>query len=155
MKESSELIGRIKALAQPIVEDEGLELVGVEFQRESRGWVLRLYIEREGGVTLADCEGVSHQLGDLLDVKDLINYSYTLEVSSPGLDRPLTKEADFTRFAGRLARVTTFQPVEGRRRFLGRLRGVQEGQVLLEKGDGSMVAIPWETIAKARLEVEW
>lgn len=154
MKDSSELIGRVRSLVQPIMEDEGLELVGVEFQRERRGWILRLYIDREGRVTLADCEGVSHQLGDLLDVEDLIDHPYTLEVSSPGLDRPLTKEADFIRFVGRLARVTTFQPVEGRRRFLGRLRGVREGQVLLEKGDGSMVAIPCGTIAKARLEVE-
>jgi len=154
MKDSSELIRRVRALAQPLVEAEGLELVGVEFQRERRGWVLRLYIDKEGGVTLADCEGVSHQLGDLLDVQDLIGHPYTLEVSSPGLDRPLTKEEDFIRFAGRLARVTTVQPLEGRRRFLGRLRGVREGQVLLEKGDGSVVAIPWGAIAKARLEIE-
>lgn len=154
MKDSSGLIGRIRALAQPLVEAEGLELVGVEFQRERRGWVLRLYIDKEGGVTLADCEGVSHQLGDLLDVEDLIGHPYTLEVSSPGLDRPLTKEEDFIRFAGRLARVTTVRPLEGRRRFLGRLKGVREGQILLEKEDGSVVAIPWGAIAKARLEIE-
>jgi len=150
-----ELIERIKALAQPIVEGEGLELVELEFQREQGGWVLRLYIDKEGGVSLDDCEVVSHQLGDLLDVEDLIDHPYSLEVSSPGLDRPLSKETDLHRFAGRAVRITTYQPVEGRRKFVGRLLGYRDGRVILQRDDGSVMEIPYTTVAKARLEVEF
>lgn len=150
-----ELIERIKALAQPIVEGEGLELVELEFQREQGGWVLRLYIDKEGGVSLDDCEVVSHQLGDLLDVEDLIDHPYSLEVSSPGLDRPLSKETDWHRFAGRAVRITTYQPVEGRRKFVGRLLGYRDGRVILQRDDGSVMEIPYTTVAKARLEVEF
>jgi len=150
-----ELIERIKALAQPIVEGEGLELVELEFQREQGGWVLRLYIDKEGGVSLDDCEVVSHQLGDLLDVEDLIDHPYSLEVSSPGLDRPLSKETDWHRFAGRAVRITTYQPVDGRRKFVGRLLGYRDGRVILQRDDGSVMEIPYTTVAKARLEVEF
>ena len=150
-----ELIERIKAIALPIVEGEGLELVDVEFQRERGGWVLRLYIDKEEGVSLADCETVSAQLGDILDVEDLIDHPYNLEVSSPGLNRPLSREADFTRFAGRLVRITTLKPLGGRRRFVGRLLGLRDGNVILQEEDGSSAAIPHSAIAKARLEVEF
>jgi len=150
-----ELIERLKALARPIVEGEGLELVELEFQRERGGWILRLYIDREGGVSLDDCEVVSRQLGDLLDVEDLIDHPYSLEVSSPGLDRPLSKETDLHRFAGRTVRITTYQPVEGLRKFVGRLLSYRDGQVILQGDDGSVVEIPYTTVAKARLEVEF
>lgn len=149
-----DLIERIKALALPVVESEGLELVDVEFQRERGGWVLRLYIDKEGGVSLADCETVSAQLGNILDVEDLIDHPYNLEVSSPGLNRPLKGEADFIRFAGRLVLMTTSQPVGGRSRFVGRLLGLKEGNVIIEEADSS-TTIPYALIAKARLEGEF
>lgn len=153
-----DLIERIKAVAFPLVEREGLELVDVEFRREQGGWVLRFYIDKEGGVSLADCETVSARLGNTLDMEDLIDHPYTLEVSSPGLNRPLKREADFIRFAGRLVRITTAQPVGGRHRFVGRLLGYQNGNVILEvetpRQGVSMEMIPYSAITKARLEVE-
>ncbi len=149
-----EVLERIRLLAEPILADRGLELVEVEFQREGRGWILRLYMDRAGGVTLDDCQQVSEELGDHLDVEDLIDHPYHLEVSSPGLDRPLTREADFLRFAGKAARITTHEALEGQRNFRGRLAGWEDGMVLLDLAEGRRVRIPRGFIAKARLEIE-
>lgn len=151
---TAEIVERIRALAEPILTDRGLELVEVEFQRETRGWILRLYIDRPGGVTLDDCQKVSEELGDHLDVADIIDYPYHLEVSSPGLDRPLTRDADFVRFAGKAARIVTSDSIEGQRNFRGRLAGLMDGAVLLDLADGRRVRIPRDLIAKARLEIE-
>jgi ribosome maturation factor RimP len=151
---ASEIVERVRALAEPILADRGLELVDVEFRREAQGWVLRLYMDRPGGVTLEDCRQVSEELGDHLDVEEVIAHSYHLEVSSPGLDRPLTRDADFVLFAGRAVRVRSRDPIEGQRNFCGRLRGLAEGAVLLEMADGRQVRIPRDLIEKARLEIE-
>jgi ribosome maturation factor RimP len=145
---------RVRALAEPILADEGLELVDVEFRREAQGWVLRLYMDRAGGVTLDDCQKVSEQLGDHLDVEDLIDYPYSLEVSSPGLDRPLTRDDDFRRFAGKAVQFTTREAVEGLRNFRGCLAGLADGAVLLDLAGGRRVAIPRGLIARARLRPE-
>jgi len=150
----ADIVGSVRALVAPLLADRELDLVEVEFQRETRGWILRLYIDRPGGVTLDDCQKVSQELGDHLDVADLIDYPYHLEVSSPGLDRPLTRDADFIRFAGKAARVVTRDPVEGQRNFRGRLAGLVDGMVLLNLADGRQVQLPRQLIAKARLEVE-
>jgi ribosome maturation factor RimP len=150
----AEVVERVRSLAQPILTDRGLELVDVEFRRESQGWILRLYVDRAGGVTVDDCQQVSEELGDHLDVEDLIDHPYSLEVSSPGLDRPLTRESDFAVFAGKAARITTHEAIEGQRNFRGRLAGLVEGAVLLDLPDGRRVSIPRRLIAKARLEVE-
>ena len=149
-----ETVERVRALAEPILADRSLELVEVEFQRETRGWILRVYIDRSGGVTLDDCQKVSEELGDHLDVADLITLPYHLEVSSPGLDRPLTRDADFIRFAGKAVRIVTRDPVEGQRNFRGRLAGLVDGAVLVDLADGRQVRIPRPLIAKARLEIE-
>jgi ribosome maturation factor RimP len=149
-----EVVERVRSLAQPILTDRGLELVDVEFLRESQGWILRLYLDRPGGVTLDDCQRVSEELGDHLDVEEVIDQPYSLEVSSPGLDRPLTRESDFVAFAGKAARITTHEAIEGQRNFRGRLAGLVEGAVLLDLPDGRRVRIPRGLIAKARLEVE-
>ncbi len=151
---TAEIATRVSALVEPILTDQGLELVDVEFQRESRGWVLRLYMDRAGGVTLGDCQRVSEELGDHLDVADIIDYPYHLEVSSPGLDRPLVRDADFVRFAGKAARIVTCDPIERQRNFRGRLAGLVDGAVLLDLADGRQVRIPRELVAKARLEIE-
>jgi ribosome maturation factor RimP len=144
----------VRSLAEPILIDRGLELVDVEFQRETQGWILRLYIDRLGGVTLEDCQKVSEELGDHLDVADVIDHPYSLEVSSPGLDRPLTRDADFVRYAGKPARIVTHEPIEGQRNFRGRLAGLVDGAVLLALADGRQVRIPRDLMAKARLEIE-
>ena len=147
------VIEKVRALALPVVQVQGMELVDVEFRREARGWVLRLYLDKGGGVTLEDCREVSDQISDLLDVEGLIDHPYHLEVSSPGLDRPLKTPEDYVRFAGRLARIQTAAPIGGQRRFHGRVEGYREGSVILQ-AQGSTLRIPFEAIVKARLEVE-
>jgi ribosome maturation factor RimP len=147
-------VERVRHLTEPILADRGLTLVEVEFQRESRGWILRLYMDRPGGVTLDDCQKVSEELGDHLDIADVIDWPYHLEVSSPGLDRPLTRDADFVDYAGKAARITTHEPIEGQRNFRGRLAGLADGAVLLDLADGRQARIPRGLIAKARLEIE-
>ncbi len=138
----------------PLIEAQGMTLVDVEFRREARGWVLRLYLDRPEGVRLEDCREVSDQLSDLLDVEELIDHPYSLEVSSPGLDRVLKTPEDFIRFTGRLARLETSAPIGGQRRFRGRLEGYREGMVILRQAEGPTLLLPFEAIAKARLEVE-
>ena len=142
---------RVRSLALPIVGELGLDLVEVEFQREAGGWILRLYVDKRGGVTLRDCQQVSEELNDLLDVENLIDHPYSLEVSSPGLNRPLSREVDFLRFVGQRARVITSQAIGGQRRFLGVLKGYEGGQIMLEREDGTVVVIPHTLISKARL----
>ena len=122
-------ISRIWEIASPLVADEGLEIFDIEFRREGRGgWVLRLYLDKEGGPNLDDLTRVSRQLGDLLDVHDVLQRSYTLEVSSPGVNRLLKRPKHFTRFLGKRIRVRTRERIEGRRSFLGLLKeSTQDG----------------------------
>lgn len=141
-------------LLEPAVEALGYEVVELEFHGAGRGGLLRVYIDKPGGVDLDDCEKVSQQLSGLLDVEDPIPGSYTLEVSSPGLDRPLRKASDFMRFAGSRARIELRLPFAGRRRFTGTLRGEQSGEVLLEV-DGAVQRLPLAQIGKARLVPEF
>jgi ribosome maturation factor RimP len=150
-----EILRRTRALAEPILADLGLELVELEFRREVQGWVLRVYLDRPGGVTLADCQRVSEELGDHLDVEDFIDHAYHLEVSSPGLDRPLTREADFVRFAGQAANITTRDDIDGRHNFRGRLAGLEAGVVLLDLPEGRRTGIPLGLILRARLHTEF
>lgn len=145
------IVERVRLVALPLLKEMGLDLVDVEFQREAGGWILRVYLDKRGGVTLSDCQRVSEELSDLLDVENLIDHPYSLEVSSPGLNRPLTQETDFLRFVGQRARVSTSQAIAGQRRFLGILRGYEGGRVMLEREDGTVVLIPHALISKARL----
>ena len=118
------IIAAIEAYAESLVDDLGLELVEVQFRRESHGWVLRIFIDKEGGVTIDDCTVVSRDISTWLDVEDLIEHAFHLEVSSPGLERPLKKMEDFKRFAGRKVRVKIKEPREERRVFTGILASV-------------------------------
>lgn len=141
-------------LARGVVEPMGYELVGVEFfQRGTAGATLRVYIDHEPGVTLDDCTAVSHQLSGVLDVEDPVPGHYDLEVSSPGLDRPLVFPEHFERFAGQRARIRLVEKIEGRRRLDGALRGV-EGGVLKLWADGRLWHIPLASIESARLAPE-
>ena len=135
-----------------IVAFAGMELVHFEARRESGGTVLRLYIDREGGVTLDDCARVSRQVSAELDADDPIPGRYTLEVSSPGLDRPLTRDRDFERFTGSQVRVVTASPLDGQRHFKGRLNVLAEGSVHLVLEDGREIAIPRDLMTSARLD---
>ncbi len=144
---------RVRSIADAIAAEQGMELVDVEYRREARGWVLRLYIDKEGGVTLEDCTRISREVGRSLDVEDFILNPYTLEVSSPGLDRPLKKEKDFLRFRDRLVRIKTASPMEGRRQFRGRLLGLSGDRIQIEM-EGRVIDIPLTNVAKANLELE-
>lgn len=149
----------VSGIAQPILESMGLELVDIEFGRVGPDAVLRLFIDKEGGVLLDDCAGLSRELSMILDVEDVIACNYTLEVSSPGLDRPLKKQSDFDRFAGRLIKVRTYQPFlddsgNKRKTFLGILEGLVDGVVKMKLIEGQTASIPMDRVAKANLEFE-
>ena len=151
---AEDLIDRVGALVRPILEEEGLELVEVEFKRGAKRSFLRLFIDKPGGVTIDDCSVVSTQLGDLLDVEDLIPNRYILEVSSPGADRPLKRPEDYERFLGRLVKVTVRNPAEGKKHLLGRLVAFSRGKVTLDVPSEGSVTISLDEIERARLEVE-
>jgi ribosome maturation factor RimP len=139
---------RLKNLVEPVVTAMGYEAVGLEF--DARVQTLRVYIDRPEGITLDDCETVSHQLSGLLDVEGPISGKYSLEISSPGLDRPLFTPAQFQRFTGREVRLQTRLPLEGRRHFKGRILAADEEKVRLEV-EGAELEIPFGGIDVARL----
>lgn len=148
---TKKLIAEVEALVQPLLESEGVTLVDVEYRREHNGWTLRLIIDKEGGVSLKDCADVSSQLGDILDAKMVIRGPYHMEVSSPGLDRPLTKPKHFIHFKGRQVVVTTKSPVEGKRDIRGVLKEFSDGMVVLAI-EKQTLGVPYENISKARLD---
>lgn len=150
----SKLTESIQGLVEPVLIELGYELVDLQYGREGGRYILRLFIDRPEGVGLDDCERVSHAVGDILDREDPIPHSYYLEVSSPGLERPLKKEVDFQRFAGRKIKLRTFAPVEGQRHFQGRLLGYLDGEVHLQLENGRRLTLPMEQVATARLVFE-
>ena len=149
-----EIVERVRLMSDPILLNEGMELVKVDYRREARGWVLRLTIDKEGGVTLDDCSRVSQQVGRELDVEDFISAPYALEVSSPGLTRPLKSEKDFIKHCNRLIKVRTVDPINSHQQFKGKLLGVSNNQIELEMEEG-IIQIPLAKIAKANLEIEF
>ena len=151
---TQEIIDRIRTLAEPMLRDVDIELVEIQYRREGRGWVLRLYIDKEGGVTLEDCTHVSHEINRHLDVEDFIFAPYTLEVSSPGLSRPLKTEKDFLKYRNHRIKVMTCDPIEKRRQFKGTLLGFFENQIEMELDEG-IVTIPLSNVVKAHLEIEF
>ena len=110
-----EIMDRVRAIAYPMVSREGMELVAIEYRREATGWVLRFYVDKEGGITVDDCSRISQEVGRSLDVEDFILNPYALEVSSPGLTRPLKNEKDFMKYRNRLITLKTIDPVQNRR----------------------------------------
>jgi len=145
---------RVEAIALPVLEELGLELVEAQYRREQSGWVLRLIIDKQDGVSLDDCAAVSRELGQLLDIEDFIDQAYNLEVSSPGLDRPLRSMADFQRFTGRKVKIKTTVPIGGEHVFVGRVKATEGETIILNDGRREL-AIPFSQVAKARLEVEF
>jgi ribosome maturation factor RimP len=151
---SKEIIDRVNGIATSILFNEGMELVEIEYRREAKGWVLRLLIDKEGGVSINDCTRVSQEIGRSLDVEDFILTPYTLEVSSPGLTRPLKSEKDFIKYRNYLIKVKTFDPIGNRRRFKGKLLGISENRIGIEV-DGGVIHIPLANVARANLEIDF
>jgi ribosome maturation factor RimP len=148
-----DVAAKVHALVEPAAAAAGYELVEAQWKHEQGGWVLRLLIDKVGGVGHDDCERMSREVGTLLDVHDLIPHHYSLEVSSPGLDRPLSTPAHFQRFAGHRAKVRLKAGVEGRRNFTGAILSADEGRVLLEV-DGQEHALPLADLERATLVYE-
>ncbi|MGE5311038.1 MAG: ribosome maturation factor RimP [Nitrospirota bacterium] len=144
---------RVEEIADSLLKDEGLELVDLEYRREGRRWVLRLFIDKEGGVTVEDCATVSRELADILDAKDAIPEAYVLEVSSPGLNRRVRKRRDFSRFAGRKVEVRLVALQDGRRKIVGTIIGV-EGEAVVVAAPEATYTIALEDIARATLVYE-
>lgn len=143
----------VTELIEPGLLADGLELVDVEFKKEGKNWILRIYIDREGGVTLADCQKVSRLAGDLIEVEEIIEPVYTLEVSSPGLNRVLKKEKDFLKYSGKKIYLQCHAPMDGRKKFTGILTGFIDQSIHLEV-DGQHYTIPLNLVAKANLVIE-
>ena len=162
-------LARIRAVVERVAGTRGLEVFDLQFRREAQGWMLRIFLDKPGapvhagragtvegeGVTIDDCQFVSTEVGTLLDVEDVIGHRYTLEVSSPGLDRPLRGPADYRRFAGCLAKIVLVAPVDGQTHVEGRLQGMDGDDVLVVVGKDKLRRIPSGQIARARLEVEF
>ncbi len=144
------VIKQIWPLAEPLCQSEGLELVQVEYQRESAGRILRLYVDKPGGIKLDDCVGVSRQMSDILDVNLADVGPYSLEVTSPGSERPLAKKEDFDKFKGNRAKIKTFQPLNRQKNFTGVLLGISGDKVNLQI-DEQIITITYTNISKAHL----
>jgi ribosome maturation factor RimP len=147
----------IRDVAQRVTSGRGYELIDVEVKRERGGHFVRLFVDKEGGIGLDELQSVSEEVSAILDAEDPIDSAYTLEVSSPGLDRPLKTEADYRRFVGKLVKLSSYEPLDGRRHWTGRLQSVEGGAVTvtLEKEKGATARIPLDKIAHGRLEVEF
>ncbi len=156
------VVEKVREIAGRVAADRGLEIFDVQFRREAPGMVLRVQIDRPGpalsaeeSVSVEDCAHVSRELSAILDVEDVVPTAYTLEVSSPGLDRPLRRADDYRRFAGRIAKIVMREPIDGQGFFRGRLGGVEGGDVLIDGEDGKTHRVPLGAITRANLEVEF
>jgi ribosome maturation factor RimP len=153
---------QLRAIAERVAASRSLEIWDIQSRREAVGHVVRIFIDRPGpaatpeeSVSIEDCEQVNREISTILDVEDPLPFAYTLEVSSPGLDRPLRSEADYQRFEGRLAKVVVAQPVDNQKAFEGHLRGMEQEDVLLEAPGGRLHRLPYRLITRGRLEVEF
>ncbi len=159
----AQLTDQIEVLIQPILDDLGLELVAIEYQRETRGWVLRFFLDKNGGINLDNCAEASREISAILDVENVIETAYSLEVSSPGINRPLTKAENYIQFAGRLAKIKTFIALDpdgrgqNRKTFIGVIGGVDGTDVLLTTKEkrAVQIKIALDQIEKANLEFEF
>ena len=151
---TGEVATRVHSIAERVAIENGVELVHTEVAGPDNNPIVRIYIDKPGGVTHEDCSEVSLHIGTVLDVEDFIHSAYTLEVSSPGLERGLYKPADYERFVGKLAKVKTGHPINGQRNFRGRLLGIDGRDILFEDRTNGKVRLPFESIAKANLELD-
>jgi ribosome maturation factor RimP len=140
----------VTGFAAPIVDKNSFELVDVEFIKEGSNYFLRIYIDKPGGITIDDCKIVSEEISDVLDKEDPIVQKYFLEVSSPGLDRPLKKDSDFERFKGEMVEIKVFKPIDDKKVFEGKLLGYNSTMILIEKGNGEKMEFERDKIALVR-----
>jgi len=158
----ADVVAQVRAIASRVAGTSGLEIFDVQFRREAGGMVLRVQIDRPGpaataddSVGVADCAHLSRELSAILDVEDIVPTAYILEVSSPGLDRPLRHADDYRRFSGRRAKLVMREAIDGQRYFKGRLGGVEDNAVLMDADDGRRHRVPIGVITRANLEVEF
>ena len=144
----------VNRLIEPILDEMGFELVDIEYLSEHGRWVLRIYVDSEGGVTVDDCARVSNEIGDLIEVNDIFEHEYVLEVSSPGLNRPLKKEKDFLKAVGKKVKVKMINPVKERRNFTGYLKAFQDGMLYIEVRN-ELISLPLRDVKKANLVYEF
>ncbi len=144
---------KIEELVMPIIEANSCELVDVEFVKEGANWFLRLYVDKPGGIFIDDCEVISRAVESLLDEKDPIEQAYILEVSSPGLDRPLKKDKDFERYKGEIVDVKLYKPFNGKKAFQGELVGLVEGKIAIIDEDGGELSFDRKEVGAVRLAV--
>ena len=149
----SGLAEKISVLIEPVVVDAGAELVDVVYLSEHGRWVLRVYVDKDGGINIDEISRISREISSLLDVEDIIERRYSLEVSSPGLDRPLTKPEHFRRVIGKDLRLRTVEPIEGRRNFKGTLEGFSGDKLTIKDSDGLSFEVEFGNIDRARLDV--
>ena len=154
MVDDAQWLDRIEAVVAPVLASRGLDLVDTEWHREGRRWVLRFFVDKPGGVGIQDCQSFSREAGDVLDVSGLIEPSYDLEVSSPGLDRVLKKERELRWAVGRDVHCWVGEPVDGRTEFAGRLVDVSPAALMLEEGAGTRREVPRRLVTKARLQLQ-
>jgi ribosome maturation factor RimP len=152
---STAILSKIEAIADRVAQSEGIEIVEVELKGGGKNRFLRISIDRPEGVTHADCELISHQVGTILDVEDVVPGAYTLEVSSPGVERKLLKYKDFERFNGKKIKVSLREPVENSRRWEGTLASCADGLIHLEVAEGKTIQFPFDQVEKANLKFEW
>ena len=155
MAKRDEYEAKVEAFLLPVMEENGFELVDVEYVKEAGTWYLRAYIDKPGGFTVDDCEMVSRKLGDLLDKEDFIDESYILEVSSPGLGRPLKKEKDFKRSLGEQVEIRLYKAVDRQKEFVGALKAYDENTVTIEYEDGAESTFERKDIALIRLAFDF
>ena len=148
------LVEQIEQLVAPVLQEHGAELVDCQFVHEHGQWALRFFLDKPGGIKLDDCAAISEHIGRNLDAADVIKQRYSLEVSSPGINRPLKKEADYQRFVGERVDVTLYAPLNGRRHFKGTLQSVNAGVVVVEEAPQQSFALPLADVAKATLDPE-
>lgn len=153
MSAGEDLKEKIKNLVEIPLLKKGVEIVDLEWRRERSGWVLRIYIDKPGGVTIGDCAKVSEFVGKILDKEDLIHHPYNLEISSPGIERPLKTKEHFERFRGERVKIVLKNPLSGRRNFVGINLGI-EGDLLRLEAEGKIWEIPFSEIKKANLQPE-
>lgn len=144
---------KVLPILEPTIAENGLELVDLEFVKEGVNWYLRVYIDKDGGVNIDDCEAVSRALEVKLDEKDPIEQAYILEVSSPGIDRPLKKDADFVKYQGEIIDVKLYKAQDGSKQYQGRLLGLEDGVLSIEEENGNVVKFEQKDIASVRLAV--
>ena len=152
-----DLVEAVRGIAKRVAEGRGCELVDLEVKRERGGHFVRLFVDKTGGITLDELKSVSEEVSVILDAEDPIETTYTLEVSSPGLDRPLKTPSDYMKSVGRLVKLSSYELIDGRRHWTGRLKGVENGvaTVVLEKEKGAVCTIPLDKVSHGRLEVEF